>query len=91
MSNRLKMAQDRAALLISYDKMCKVFHARPIGRAQIAAMGNQQLMQLCKDLYNGAPIKKTKKLQKMMVPKEPFDVKLWVNSILARVKRVLHA
>lgn len=77
---QLKLAQDRAALLLSYDKMVKVFkvpRTNRVTRAEFAAMNNGQIMQVCKDVYNNAPLKAVKKFQAMMEPKK---------SVLKRIK-----
>ena len=90
------MEQDRVALIMSYAVMCKTFRVKkPISRAQMAAMGNQQLLQLCKDLYNGAPLKLAKRFQRKMEPKQPLTVRIRVACnklyIKLRLRKALHA
>jgi hypothetical protein len=89
MSNKdvaLRKAQKRVAMLLSYDKLVKVCHVKqPITAAQFATMDNGQVMRACKDLYNRATVKQVKRLQAMMLPREPVDVRLWVNALMARV------
>lgn len=60
-----KVDRDRALLLISYKRMTRAFRTPRKDRlttAQIAAMPNSQLYQVCKDLYNCAPARKAKRL-----------------------------
>jgi Lon protease-like protein len=84
--------QDRIALLLSYDRMVKVFHVKhPVARVQFAGMDNWQVMRVCKDLYNAAPLKQAKKLEKLLLKQEnPPDplikrLKLLTRSIQARI------
>ena len=70
-SKGIKAERDRVALLASYDAMCSVLHIRGRKRltvAQITAMPNAQLMQACKDIYNGTTIAQAKKIEKIMTP-----------------------
>ena len=47
----IKADQDRAALLISYEKMVKVFHVKhPVTAAEFSVMDNWKIMRVCKDL-----------------------------------------
>lgn len=95
--NKLKLAQDRSAMLISYDIMVRILHTprkNRVSRAQFAAMGNTQVMQVCKDLYNNSTVKQAKKIKKAMEPKVPLSlqllsikryIKLRINTLRARI------
>jgi len=88
----IKADQDRAALLISYEKMVKVFHVKhPVTAAEFSVMDNWKIMRVCKDLYNGAPIKLAKKLERILLkaenPPNPLKnrLKVAILSIYSRL------
>jgi hypothetical protein len=91
----VKADQERAALLLSYERMVKVFHVKhPVTAAQFSAMDNWQVMRVCKDLYNKAPIKLAKKLERLVISKETGitrvkaikkAVKMAIDSFMARI------
>jgi hypothetical protein len=71
----IKAERDRVALLASYEAMCRVLRIRGRRRltvAQIAAMPNSQLMQACKDIYNGATTKQANKIERIVNPPPPL-------------------
>lgn len=79
--------RDRVALIVSYTKMCKVFRTprnKRLDTEQIARMTNAQLYQASKDLYNGASIRKARKVA-AIAGLDAYNVSIW-----DRIKAVLH-
>lgn len=64
-AKQARREQDRAAMLLSYRKMCRVLRvpkAQRITSAQFTTMENGQVMRACKDLYASATIKQARKI-----------------------------
>jgi hypothetical protein len=83
---KAKLEQDRTAMLLSYAKMCKTFKVprrERVSSAQFAAMSNLQVLRLCRDLYNRAPVKLAKKLEAQVLRHESGESELmaWLKNI----------
>lgn len=71
-----KADRDRAVILHSYETMCREFRvprSKRLSTEAIARMTTNQLMQASRDLYNGQPVKKAKRLaQKLGFEQQPI-------------------
>lgn len=64
-----KADRDRALLLKSYNKMVRVFRTPRKDRLtpmELAGISNTKLFQVSKDLYNAAPVRKAKRIARIL-------------------------
>jgi hypothetical protein len=77
-------------MLLSYAKMCKTFRIprnKQITAAQFASMANGQVLQACRDLYNGSPLKLARQLEEQVLHSErgQHGLRAWLHDLRVSV------